>query len=806
MDCWKTAVAGLVPVGASPSSQLVSFLIRHVGRMEPAAASAWHTRLAEVYGDLGGQRAFKLDRDAQRYREGDARATDCDIIVGLQTYFALVCDALAIAHLQGELSLPSGHRAARKTLTEISSGRIFESLGVTPASNPLPFDWYVAHLSANEIALVRAIMATIISLAECLSGLPRYLDVTQWLHAQIMPRNLLHVLGEFYTPPWLAELLLEDVDWKPDQTLVDPYAGSGVFLLAALERAARLGCEPVAALAMLAGMDLNPVAYVACRTNLLLRTVDPARKNRPSLRLPIVCDDALLAEPVAAHADVLVTNPPWVGWEYMSRPYRERLNPLWKQHELYTARGRDAAFLKEDLSTLALITAWDRYLRPGGRSAVVVRPACMQSRLAGRGLRRLSIQPDSQPLALRLIRTFNGLRPFANTAVAAAAWVVEKGAARRFPIEVEEWRSTPVAWQPTPFSSLHEVRRHMEDVPLVAARSDPGDSGSPWTIGSSACHDATARLLGSNPCEVRTGVFTGGANGVYYLERLARRASSGCRWYRNVVERAKRSAPSAEMELEAALVYEVVRGRDLSLWQAKAGAEMLCPHTEKTRMRALPQEHLERRYPRILRYLASMRGVLDERRGFSGWERSMQEEAFYAIQRVGAYTFSPYKTAWKYIARDFIVAVIGPDGRGRPRLCNDKVMYVSFDDEQAAFYLCGVLSSDPVRWCVVSTMTGTQISTSAIRHLHISPFMPADATHRLIARACQRGHAAVAKGRSDVAEKQLATINRAVADMYGLTKADLEVIGTDLCRRFSARRFSARATQRRHPPLARRTQ
>ena len=111
----------------------------------------------------------------------------------------------------------------------------------------------------------------------------------------------------------------------------------------------------------------------------------------------------------------------------MSRPYRARLNPAWRHYSLFTARGRDAAFLEEDLSTLALITTWDRYLRPGGMSAVVLRPASMQSHLAAQGLRRLSVRAEADPLALNLIRVFDGIRPFVGTAVSAATWCLTKG-------------------------------------------------------------------------------------------------------------------------------------------------------------------------------------------------------------------------------------------------------------------------------------------------------------------------------------------------------------------------------------------
>jgi hypothetical protein len=575
-----------------------------------------------------------------------------------------------------------------------------------------------------------------------------------------MPRNLVHSTGEFYTPAWLAELLLADSGWKPGQTLIDPFAGSGVFLLAALRRGQECGHEPLRLLSHLAAIDRNPVACVAARTNLILHLADDIARARHPVALPVACADSLLddAAKLSAPADVLVTNPPWVGWEYLPRGYRSQLDAAWRHYGLFTAKGRDAAFLKEDLSTLALVSAWDRFLKPGGTSAVVLRPAAMQSHLAARGLRRLSLFPDSGPLALRLIRLFPGLRAFGTARAPAASWCLTKGQSTRFPVRVVEYTN----------GTSGRI--------LAAAPSSPAGTSSAWTIGNPEGLVATAALTGSNDYQVRTGVFTGGANAVYYVERVEA-ADRGVSRYRNIAENARRSAPVVECLLEDALVYEVVRGRDLGLWQATPGAHLLCPHTAATRMHAIARDQLTQRYPNAFRYLTRMRDVLDARLGFSGWEQAPRQAAFYALQRIGAYTFLPYKVAWRYIATDFLVAVIEPGQGGRPRFCNDKVMFVGCAAPQEAYFLCGLLSSDPVRWCVTATMTGTQISVSAIKHLKLPAFDPGDRCHLDIAEHCQAGHRYVGAGEMDSAQKELDRINRVVAKMYGLSQRQIKALG-----------------------------
>jgi hypothetical protein len=755
----------------------VAFLADAAARLDGPASTAWRRCIDDLYGDLSGQRGLDRDPDVQRFLAGRPHVSLPDLIVALQTYYALLCDALAVG-CQELTGLAAGRFL--RALRDLATGETHRRLGVTPADNPLPLDWYLDCVSSKDLPLFQQTIADLVDVCEALKERSPSVDLPRRIHAALMPRNLLHIMGEFYTPPWLARLLLEDAGWEPGQSLVDPFAGSGAFLLAAIDHARRQGCACRDVLPKLCAIDRNPAAFVALRANLLLAL----GRGAAGARLPIRCADSLLLD-AAASADVLVTNPPWVGWEYIPRPYRERLAPAWKQYGLFTARGRDAAFLKEDLSTLALVVAWDRYLKVGGASAVLLRPAAMRSHLAARGLRRLSLHADSAPLALRLVREFDGLRPFAGADAPAAVWRVDKGEPTTFPVAVLQWRFTG-RQRPGACDSLAQVRGGVAEVRLAAERTDPGDLGSPWVIGDPQCLQISAALRGSNPYKVRTGVFTGGANAVYYLQR-----ADGASRYRNGAAGAKRDAPRVECELEDDLVYEVVRGRDLSFWNANAGSLLLCPHTALTRMHPISPAVMRRRFPRVAAYLQMMRPALDARRGFSGWEQTIQEKTYYAMQRVGEYTFAPYKAAWRYIADDFIVAVIGPDAAGRPRLCNDKVMYLAFDYETEAYFVCGMLSSDPVRWRVVSTMTGTQISTSALRGVSLPAFCRDDPVHADIAQCCRAGHEAVRAGRHDAAAEAVTAINRMVGRLYGLAASQLAALREDLLRRPRSRGRSA---------------
>ena len=840
----------------------------------------WRDTIDHVYGDLSGQRALKLKETASDIGvAGDISGNDLtleSLIMGLQSYFVFVSGLTTLQAVHnGQTSyvhelLQTPPKKFNRRLADVASGVELTSKGVSGATNSFPFGWFADQLDQTGVDAAKELLSAAkgFQVEETLSGAGP--DIMQYLFHRIMPRNLRHVVGEFYTPLWLAAQLVKDSKWEPGLRLIDPFSGSGVFLLAAVMEGQKLGASAVEVLPDLCAVDLNPVACAAVRGTLAIACREEIRTEKPGVSLQVLNADSLapaflkvpstqadiwskgdktiqvdgeainldahlggdsltpsassvlaacglvmpkwlghegtvggaknatskqpslrdrrVAEQLAVFAlkpaDIVATNPPWVGWEYMSRPYRSYLEPAWKAYDLFTAKGMDASFLKEDLSTLAIVIAWDHFLRDGGRCVAVLRSATMTSEHAARGVRRLSVFPDKDPMKLEEIRTFGSVRVFDSAQATATTWRLRKGAKTTFPVPVDAWTATKSRWRPSLSDTTDAVLKVFKRTKIAAAPIEPGNSQSRWLIGNPESLKNADRLAGGCQYRGRTGVFTGGANAVFYLEHIGKSRAKNARRYKNVVARSKRSAPEVEVDLEHGLVYEILRGRDLQRWRLVDHSYILCPHTAATKMNAIPLAEMRSRYPLTIKYLESMRGVLDARKGFAGWEKAIREESFYAIQRIGEYTFAPYKVAWKYIANDFVVTVIGPDAEGRPRFPNDKVMFVGLHDEQEAFFLCGVLSSDPFRWKVVSSMTGTQISTNAIAPLAVPNFNPKDKTHMVISNLCRDGHIASQQDNEKRAKEILIELSDVVGETFGLDTKAIQGFRKDLQERY----------------------
>jgi len=113
-------------------------------------------------------------------------------------------------------------------------------------------------------------------------------DLLKKLYQQLFPKSVRHDLGEYYTPDWLADHVLNELDYvgDPDKRLLDPSCGSGTFLVMAINRIRAWYeqnrerchfdegelCRKI--LSNVIGFDLNPLAVMAARTNYLIAIRD----------------------------------------------------------------------------------------------------------------------------------------------------------------------------------------------------------------------------------------------------------------------------------------------------------------------------------------------------------------------------------------------------------------------------------------------------------------------------------------------------------------------------------------------------
>ena len=137
-------------------------------------------------------------------------------------------------------------------------------------------------------------------------------DLLRQFYMSVVPRPLRRALGEFFTPQWLAErTLFRSIELagkvgQPCRTL-DPSCGSGTFLVAALRRELAIqdrllpddrGDATHKALSNIIGFDINPVAVLMSRINLLLSLGERIEDVSEAIPQVYQTDSILLPDPL----------------------------------------------------------------------------------------------------------------------------------------------------------------------------------------------------------------------------------------------------------------------------------------------------------------------------------------------------------------------------------------------------------------------------------------------------------------------------------------------------------------------------
>jgi hypothetical protein len=94
-------------------------------------------------------------------------------------------------------------------------------------------------------------------------------DVFRNLYEFLVEPSVRRDLGEYYTPIWLVEMMINEFDVK-GKVILDPFCGSGTFLVKAFYAKHEAGEDPDSALNEVVGFDINPLAIAVARAELII--------------------------------------------------------------------------------------------------------------------------------------------------------------------------------------------------------------------------------------------------------------------------------------------------------------------------------------------------------------------------------------------------------------------------------------------------------------------------------------------------------------------------------------------------------
>ena len=839
------------------------------------------------------------------------------LMFAIHTYFAIIIKILALQllsiHQDGRLEnvLPvrrllkylesEKYELLRKELTDIEMGGIYRLYGFKNILEGDIYKWYIYLDDENFRQFAKTILNRILqkieefAISTTLYDPLAAKDFLKELYENLLPEDLRHDLGEYYTPDWLAEILINDVwsTYRMDEKLnkaeipsiLDPACGSGTFLVVflrkILEHTRNRDIEfrkkifrEIIEKRKIVGFDINPLATITARLNYLLALgnllelrrltglkeieapiyitdsiVIPYRfrelfgsPKRKGVELTIFLNEVeklkekigmeylepilkvkeLLIDPVIKEAilrqfltvlefrnsfDVVIGNPPWINWEHINAQYREKfLKPL---HDVFLGmkpKGRGAGIARREISAIFVGVCVELYLRHNGFLSLLI-PYTLFKMPAASGFRKFL---EEKTKILKLY-DFVELQPFGTVKINRTGGILlRKSGTPIFPLEVEKYTwKRKIPKEKRLFGKLYEIKQYLDRVKELCIRVKYGRYIQ-WIIGPAVLTKILSSQRSRNYV-AHAGVYTGFDS--IYIVRILTKVNN--RYFKIAPSNAgDRKVEEKAFLIEKDLVYPLLRGRNVKEFKiTKLNDYIVLPY-DVSQKRVLSIPELKRRYPYTYKYFAYHYQQLIARRGqpyksdlviyhgkklediekiCNNEEDSQSKQylskPFYYIFNIAEYLFRQYKIGWKYVAgaitgkAKFEVALFSScvdDFLGDKIIIpKEKVMFISIDNKDEAFYLLAFLNSTIIKLIVSSVAIEQAIAPRIMEFLNIPKYDEKNEFHVLLSELGRQAYELALK--KDVASREALKsikerINKIVADIYGISDEDLEEI------------------------------
>jgi len=868
----------------------------------------WSLQFGEVC-DYERASKLKVDSFARRFGITDKDIKPFHFFFCLHTYYATFIKLLAVQvvhyYIMPKLGTDIRQAASfnsqqlRAYLEKMEEGGIFRELGIANFLEGDFFRWYLdvwdepIYQAAREI--IKALANYSLVTLDVDPDSTR--DLLKKLYQQLMPGELRHNLGEYYTPDWLAERLLNMLEGgkfegDPNKRLIDPACGSGTFLVIAIKRIREYASEQMLPesqvlakiLSNVVGFDLNPLAVISVRTNYLLALGDLLQHRKGNIDIPVyMCDSImtpqegrdlfsrgvlrfstavgtfslpkvliqahyidrlsnLLEESVkleldkeqfiqklcqelplipkqddrdievvsnlyenlltlqrqgvngiwariiknsfaplfAGEFDYVAGNPPWVNWENLPENYRQDTKPLWEEHGLFPHGGMDTILGKgkKDISMLMSYVAMDKYLKKGGKLGFLITQSVFKTAGAGQGFRRFLLG-TGEYIQVQHVDDMVELQPFEGASNRTSVVILQKGRQTKYPMpSYLYWKKAVKGKSISMDSSLDDVLQMTERKQFAAEPVDAKDVTSAWLTGKPKAIKAVKKILGQSDYVAHAGCYTGGANGVYWVDIIDRRPD-GLVVVSNITKGAKREVESIQMAIEPDLLHPLLRGRDVRRWHAEPSAHILMVQDPEKR-RGIDEGEMKTDYPKTYLYLKRFEVALRERKSRGVTDMIEEGAPFYTMFAISDYTFAPYKVVWREQASALTVSIVSSI-ESKPVIPDHKLMMIDCSTERESHYLGAMLNSAPARFAAISYAVEIQFDTHLLKNIRIPKFDPGNKIHKELAGLSQNAHYAVSIG-DEVGLKEIIEprIDELAAQVWGLTGEELIEIQSSL--------------------------
>ena len=672
-------------------------------------------------------------------------------------------------------------------------------------------------------------------------------DILKELYEDLIPHSVRHDMGEFYTPNWIAEFIISNINLEENKRLLDPTCGSGTFLIQAIQKTRdQLGKHKdetellESIINNIIGIDLNPVAIITARTNYLLAIADLIPFSKGSLFIPIFLADSIASSkrttlnpaseetPLSSSYimrtsigefeiptifidsdnrldffeiledciknksnfktfkerlsgifpdenlqslstlfdrftmleaegrnriwtrllaniftpftigkfDYVIGNPPWINWESLPVGYRSNTQDLWKQYYLFSLRSGAEARLgggKKDISMLFVHRCIDFYLNNQGRLIFLITQSVFQSVKTGDGFRKFQIG-SGKFFTVEKVDDIVKLKAFRAQNNAAIIYC-KKGKKTQYPLEYNIWEKKPsIRVKLSDNSLIYKNVKKLVKIKKNRASPSTKKSHSPWLIypiSWKSFPNIIAKFSGTSKYLGKAGITTW-MNSVFYV-KILRKYPDGKVLIENLSDIGKIKVTKRRAKIEPDLLYPLLRGRDVGIWEGKHPENIYILVTNNINRKPIPLKKMQREYPLTLAYLSKFEMELRTRSGYIKYFDG--KGPYYAIYNVDKNIFRPYRIFWSEMGKfaSVVISIINDPFLGdKVPMTNNKNMYIPFLKEDEAYFVVSIINHPDARKYIDAKTLGTSTTTRLIAEMKIPQFDIKNKIHKQI--------------------------------------------------------------------------
>ena len=380
------------------------------------------------------------------------------------------------------------------------------------------------------------------------------------------------------------------------------------------------------------------------------------------------------------------------------------------------------------------------------------------------------------------------LNPFEGTSNRTSVIILQKGRKTKYPMRSYLYWKKTIKKKSIPLdATLDDVLKMTQRKQFIAEPVDKNDITSPWITGRPKALKAIRKILGQSDYTAHAGVYTGGANAVYWVE-IVDKKPDGLVIISNITEGAKREVERVQTAIESDLLYPLLRGRDVKKWKAEPTAYIIMAQ-DPVKRRGIDESDMKTKHPKTYIYLKRFEKTLRERAAFKRYftrkdkksGRITETGPFYSMFDVGNYAFAPYKVVWTRVAN--IEAAVVSEKDGKSIIPQETITLVALNNEQEAHYLCAMINSSPFQYaCLSYSQAGGKSmgSPHVLENIRIPKFDSRNPPHVELAELSEKAHLIANVDDKDTLQNLEEEIDTVSAQIWGLTDDELKEIKTSL--------------------------